>query len=383
MKETKRIKRESSMWPMHSKDSLVFYSDAILGGVFSYDKIKKKTQCIIDSDIIIKNGITDVGGLWVWKDQLIILPRDLSEHAVKYNLSSNEITVKNRLTHDKDLLLGCGVFMKGKFLHVVPYNSDKCVYLIEPENLEVSKAYSYPDQNNHRSWLPFMQSGKIYIPDTGSNQVHVFADNKVKEITIDRSICLMSVVPAEGNTKEYWAYSGSVDEIFLINEEGKILKKQPISFSNCTEGEIVSIVPFKSYLILLHSTVGIIIFDLLNQCRVECFGQEKDWIKCEKLLRSPYIGYERTNDEVFFFPYGCYARAFELSTAGIRSRRESIGLPPDISDERIERSYSERLAKKKRIMIENYKNRWRRLKCESEIESLSGFISMVEKNPFN
>ena len=327
--------REARIWPIAQYKNNVWFSDTMVNGIYYIKNGDfENVHCEILPEELDKHGIKWVYFICFLDDKMYIFPTYLNQPYAVYDLRKKHISYHNPIgTGDETLDKG---FVVGSNLVLVPHYSNVCVYEIELNECKVVSKCYYNDGLMHKTWLPFLQGRKLYIPGTDQKTFSIYSDGKIQELNLAIHNSLMSMVQTYDRKDEFWAYTEKIDDLYRVDGDGKIIQTVSINAYEKVEGSLFRVIPFHNILIFLHSILGILIYDLETEVIEEITKDELRVNHYEGKLNCMYVGCNVEEDKVDVFSYGNHTVEIVCVGDSYKTFIRNIELPMEIRNDYID-----------------------------------------------
>ncbi|SDH92325.1 hypothetical protein SAMN05421493_105153 [Pseudobutyrivibrio sp. 49] len=319
--------REVHAWPIERNEEYIFFSDRVVGGLYYLKGISEKVKCEITPVELKRIGITMVNSICFFEENIILIPGYLYEPVALYNFKRKSFELIDPLSKKTDTSEK-GFVCESKLI-IVTHSSNVAIYEIDLLGGAVQR-HKYSDGRIHKSWLPFIFGGDIFIPGTDEKKLWKYSSGELYMYDIPINEKIMSIIPDEIEKEKLWLYTTSLERIYGINKEGELLEIINTGIES-DQGNLIRIYQIGKCFFLLHSVEGIIIFNKETGKKAQFVLDEKYKINNYKdILPCIYLGLVKEKDKFIFISFANTTIELSYKDGNIISQQLIIELPKEI-----------------------------------------------------
>lgn len=320
-------------------DRFMWVNDEVIKGLYTIDKSTFKANCVINSYQLNRFGKFEIRDIYRWKNKVIVLPNDLKNNWIVYDLVKKELQYKKVVDYHWEISGLYAIEEKGFLL---PGTSIYPIIVVDFEKLTIiqeikgwNKGMVGNEGNPEEVWTLsgvvansnlffYVYNTKYIIKTDGKNIKRYFIkDIPFGIISFDFINNQFWILPQKGN------YIYVTDEKFNILENIElVVKKRRISASFFSR-----IIATERYIFLLPVLqTNIFVYDKQKQI-IKIIYVSKNQLKNRYPLQCDKISYWATcidRNKIFFMPLTNKLLIVDLSN--LRWEQRDIFLPTLISN---------------------------------------------------
>lgn len=314
------MEKNIKIWPIEIDNEWVWFSDALIGGLYRCHRFNGEVKCEITPIELHKKNIFRLSGIVSWNDYVILCPFFINCPIVVFSKETKCIKWVYVCGVGKYTSLDGARIIENK-LYLNMYHSNIAVLifcldkLCNPQIKEITPIMlHYPDNCIHTVWFAKSYEDILYLPDQDKKIIYKVEKGEISSIIAEIPQTIFTIYCYQS---ELWIISIDGWEIYRVNQQGK-LKETILLKQNgflLEEQGVFHIIVFKEYIFLIFRKETLGCYDRKKQCKVNLkIPSKKLKNQYTDILPGTFLFGIKNNNKIFFPPYGNCGLEIDLQT---------------------------------------------------------------------